>query len=234
MDKMTSYLDVDLYDFKILFKINFLRNPTINKETIKIIIDNAEQFYSKRGENVAYKTNSSLTPNNILNNNKYQTENYAQNIFNEKENHINNKHNININASTIINPGNTEQDTFQKYVTINDIIGEKCDLNLDILNLFFENYDQSKTSKKTMGSIKSYGVNTYQGIVRNYNEDRVSIIINMNKPKNFLKKWPKISFFGMMDMGGKGVLNFSEIIYTNIYAKMIIFQKISPRRLNTE
>ena len=35
-----------------------------------------------------------------------------------------------------------------------------------------------------MGSIKSYGVNTYQGIVRNYNEDRVSIIINMNKLSN--------------------------------------------------
>ena len=39
-----------------------------------------------------------------------------------------------------------------------------------------------------MGLIKSYGVNTYQGIVRNYNEDRVSIIINMNKPYNFMKK----------------------------------------------
>ena len=164
-------------------------------------------------------SNSSLTPNStIRNNNQFQSEkNYAQNLFNEKENHnTNNKHNININTSTIINPGNTaEQNMFQKFVTINDIIGEKCNLNLDILNLYFENYEQSKTSKKTMGSIKSYGVNTFQGIVRNYNEDRVSIIINMNKPKNFLKKWPKISFFGIYDgHGGEGC---SEFLRDNLH-----------------
>ena len=185
-----------------------------NKETNKINyqykkISNTHKFNG-------ISSNSSLTPNNILNNNKYQTENYAQNIFNEKENHINNKTNININASTIINPGNNnDKDTFQKYITINDIIGEKCELNLDILKLFFENYDQSKTSKKPMGSIKSYGVNTFQGIVRNYNEDRVSIIINMNKPKNFLKKWPKISFFGIYDgHGGEGC---SEFLRDNLH-----------------
>ena len=28
-----------------------------------------------------------------------------------------------------------------------------------------------------------YGVNTYKGIIRNYNEDRVSIIVNAKKPK---------------------------------------------------
>ena len=51
-----------------------------------------------------------------------------------------------------------------------------------------------------MGIVKIYGVNTYQGIYLNYNEDRVSVIINMNKPKNFQKKkWPKISFFGIYD-----------------------------------
>ena len=185
-----------------------------NKETNKINyqykkISNTHKFNG-------ISSNSSLTPNNILNNNKYQTENYAQNIFNEKENHINNKTNININASTIINPGNNnDKETFQKYITINDIIGEKCELNLDILKLFFENYDQSKTSKKPIGSIKSYGVNTFQGIVRNYNEDRVSIIINMNKPKNFLKKWPKISFFGIYDgHGGEGC---SEFLRDNLH-----------------
>ena len=185
-----------------------------NKETHKINyqykkISNTHKFNG-------ISSNSSLTPNNILNNNKYQPENYAQNIFNEKENHINNKQNININASTIINPGNNnDKDTYQKYITINDIIGEKCELNLDILKLIFENYDQSKTSKKSMGSIKSYGVNTYQGIVRNYNEDRVSIIINMNKPKNYLKKWPKISFFGIYDgHGGEGC---SEFLRDNLH-----------------
>ena len=117
---------------------------------------------------------------------------------------MNNKDNINIIASTIINIGNSEKGTFQKYVRINDIIGKKCELNLVILNLFFENYDHSQTSKNSIGPIKSYGVNTYQDIVCNYNEDKISIIINMNKLKNFLKKLRKFIFLEfMMDMGGR-------------------------------
>ena len=117
---------------------------------------------------------------------------------------MNNKDNINIIASTIINIGNSEKGTFQKYVRIKDIIGKKCELNLVILNLFFENYDHSQTSKNSIGSLKSYGVNTYQDIVCNYNEDKISIIINMNKLKNFLKKLRKFIFLEfMMDMGGR-------------------------------
>ena len=66
-----------------------------------------------------------------------------------------------------------------------------------------------------MGIIESYGVNTYQGIVRHYNEDRVSIIINMNKPKNYNKKWPKISFFGIYD--GHGGETCSEYLRDNLH-----------------
>ena len=46
-----------------------------------------------------------------------------------------------------------------------------------------------KISAKSFGLITSYAANTNQGIVRNYNEDRVSIIININininKPKYY-------------------------------------------------
>ena len=90
-----------------------------------------------------------------------------------------------------------------QIVEINDLIGEKCDLDLEILDLPFNNFDQGKTSSKSMGIIRAYGANTYQGLVRNYNEDRVSIIINMNKPQNYNKKyWPKTSFFGIYDGHG--------------------------------
>ena len=81
-----------------------------------------------------------------------------------------------------------------QIIEINDIIGEKCDLDLEILQIPFNNFDRAKTSSKTMGNIKAYAANTYQGLVRNYNEDRVSIIINMTRPENYTKKyWPKIS-----------------------------------------
>lgn len=53
--------------------------------------------------------------------------------------------------------------------------------------------------------ITAYGANTNQGIVRNYNEDRVAIILNIMKPKSKESKieyWPKCSFFGIYDGHG--------------------------------
>ena len=164
----------------------------------KKIINN--QKYNKHSSNEPSLPLNSKVNNHLLE--KYFNENnYANNLFNETENN-----NFSLN----------KQINNQEYITINEIIGEKCEINLDILRLFFNNFDQSKTSRKNMGVIKSYGVNTYQGIVRNYNEDRVSIIINMNKPKNFTKnRWPKISFFGIYDgHGGEGC---SEYLRDNLH-----------------
>ena len=45
--------------------------------------------------------------------------------------------------------------------SINDLLGEKCDIDLDILSINFTNYEPSKTSSKTMGVVKAYGANTY-------------------------------------------------------------------------
>ena len=111
-----------------------------------------------------------------------------------------------------------------QIIEINDIIGEKCDLDLEILQIPFNNFDRAKTSSKTMGNIKAYAANTYQGLVRNYNEDRVSIIINMTRPENYTKKyWPKISFFGIYDgHGGSKCADFlrdslHKIIFSNEY-----------------
>lgn len=37
---------------------------------------------------------------------------------------------------------------------------------------------------KENGYVVAYGANTNQGIVRDYNEDRVSIILNVRKPES--------------------------------------------------
>ena len=51
--------------------------------------------------------------------------------------------------------------------------------------------------------VKAYAVNTNQGIVRNYNEDRVSIILNIMKPIDRQDEyWPRCSFFGVYDGHG--------------------------------
>jgi protein phosphatase 2C family protein 2/3 len=78
-----------------------------------------------------------------------------------------------------------------------DIPLELCNLDLD-----FPEYETSKCSNKQVGIIKSYAVNTYQGLIRNYNEDRVAIILNIAKPADFKGNWPRCSFFGVYDGHG--------------------------------
>ena len=132
----------------------------------------------------------------------------ANNIFSVKDN-VSNK---------MIKNYNTDKTNEKKngYITINDILGTKCILNIDILRYFYFNYEPSKTSKKKMGIIKSYAVNTYQGTIRNYNEDRVSIMVNMNKPRGYYKKyWPRVSFFGIYD--GHGGETCSEFLRDNLH-----------------
>ena len=49
------------------------------------------------------------------------------------------------------------------------------------------------------------------GLCRNYNEDRVAIILNIMKPKQkvFDGQWPKCSFFGVYDgHGGNACADF--------------------------
>ncbi|MCL0138070.1 hypothetical protein M2T37_27710, partial [Klebsiella pneumoniae] len=48
-------------------------------------------------------------------------------------------------------------------------------------NEHIPSFEGAKTSKKDNGFIKSYAVNTHHGIARSYNEDRVSITLNIKK-----------------------------------------------------
>ena len=65
------------------------------------------------------------------------------------------------------------------------------------------NQEPTKFSVKKNGVVKAYAANTNQGIVRHYNEDRVSIILNIMKPNNRGEEnWPKCSFFGVYDGHG--------------------------------
>eukprot|EP00357_Protocruzia_adherens_P027163 CAMPEP_0114995738 /NCGR_PEP_ID=MMETSP0216-20121206/13908_1 /TAXON_ID=223996 /ORGANISM="Protocruzia adherens, Strain Boccale" /LENGTH=676 /DNA_ID=CAMNT_0002359837 /DNA_START=319 /DNA_END=2349 /DNA_ORIENTATION=+ len=72
------------------------------------------------------------------------------------------------------------------------------------------NHEPTKCSLKKSGLVSAYAANTNQGIVRNYNEDRVSIILNIMKPANkSSENWPKCSFFGVYDgHGGPACADF--------------------------
>lgn len=75
---------------------------------------------------------------------------------------------------------------------------------------FIPKLDPPRTSTASFHVIKSYSVNTCKGLVRAYNEDRVSIILNMLKPEDKkCKKWPVCSFFGVFDgHGGSACSDF--------------------------
>lgn len=76
-------------------------------------------------------------------------------------------------------------------------------LTLNTLKQSFAGYETSKFSSKSIGNIKAYAANTHQGTVRNYNEDRVSIILNIVKPQSYTGEyWPKCSIFGVYDGHG--------------------------------
>eukprot|EP00826_Nyctotherus_ovalis_P061614 TRINITY_DN8786_c0_g6_i1.p1 TRINITY_DN8786_c0_g6~~TRINITY_DN8786_c0_g6_i1.p1 ORF type:complete len:227 (-),score=10.42 TRINITY_DN8786_c0_g6_i1:1077-1757(-) len=59
------------------------------------------------------------------------------------------------------------------------------------------------SSTRKHSATEAYFAATHQGLVRSYNEDRVSIVLNVEKP--FTKAathWPAVSFFGLYDGHG--------------------------------
>lgn len=83
--------------------------------------------------------------------------------------------------------------------------------------------EPTKTSNKSTGIVRAYAANTNQGLVRNYNEDRVSIITNLLPPKSRKdidsSKWPRCSFFGIYD--GHGGAMCADFLRDNLHTFVI-------------
>ena len=131
-----------------------------------------------------------------------------------------NKKNKNYLNDYYYNQENQNINKAQNMLTLGDIFAEenKRDINLDILDVPFDNFFPGKVSKKGYGPVKAYAANTNQGIARNYNEDRVSIIINIiksisNKCKE-KKNWPKASYFSIFD--GHGGNKCADFLKNNL------------------
>mgnify|MGYP000899852545 CR=1 FL=1 len=74
----------------------------------------------------------------------------------------------------------------------------------------------SEKPTKSTGIVKAFGANTNNGIVRTYNEDKVSIILNIIKPATLdSEQWPKCSFFGVYD--GHGGAACADFLRDNLY-----------------
>jgi len=78
----------------------------------------------------------------------------------------------------------------------------------------YPDYPEVKISPKCLGQVKSYAYNSYRGINKPKNEDRVVVINQIPKPtKTMHKIWPKMHFFGIFD--GHGGDNISEFLKKN-------------------
>ena len=182
----------------------------------------------KENDNISTQNMNNIN-NNIKSNDSslksdINTNIIANDLFSVKEN-------TNKNNNTKENLSKDKINALKSdHLSIYDLIGTKCNLNIDLLRYYFHNYEPSKTSKKKMGIIKSYGVNTFQGIVRDYNEDRVSIIVNMNKPRGYYKRiWPRVSFFGIYD--GHGGEACSEFLRDNLHDFIVHNNEFFPENI---
>lgn len=77
--------------------------------------------------------------------------------------------------------------------------------------------DVPKCSIKGHGVVAGYAANTHDGLVRNYNEDRVSIILNIMRPSSLPSQadWPNCSFFGVYD--GHGGARCADFLRDNLH-----------------
>ena len=70
--------------------------------------------------------------------------------------------------------------------------------------------NHTTASKKKNGKVVSFAANTSNGTIWEYNEDWVSIIMNINKPRDKpVDNWPDCHFFGIFDgHGGSACADF--------------------------
>lgn len=126
-------------------------------------------------------------------------------------NHINNINNSNSKNSNRKNANKTNLNFRTNYDNAKNFL-----VSHKVIFQPYRLYEDSKFSSKSYGSIISYGVNTFQGTIRNYNEDRVSIILNVIKPPSRKhEEWPKVSFFGIFD--GHGGTKCSDFLKENLH-----------------
>ena len=71
-------------------------------------------------------------------------------------------------------------------------------LSIKNLEYKFPGYKQVKYSHNEINEyIKCFAANTYKGLTKKHNTDKVSIILKISKPKNFKGTWPSTSFIGL-------------------------------------
>ena len=172
--------------------------------------NNIEHFEIKKPVSRSHEKKLILGNHNT--NKKIKNKNYLNDFYSQEE-------------TKNINKG-------KNMITVNDIFGEeiKREINVNIMEVPFDNFFPGKVSTKSYGPVKAYAANTNQGISRDYNEDRVSIIINLNQNLSNKckekKEWPKASYFSVFD--GHGGNKCADFLKNNLLT-LICENKFYPQ-----
>ena len=83
-------------------------------------------------------------------------------------------------------------------------------LSLKILSKVYDSYENALYSNKQIGPLRSYGYNTYQGLFKKTNEDKIIVVNQIKKSASTkLKEWPKFHILQYsMAIGEKDALHF--------------------------
>ena len=90
----------------------------------------------------------------------------------------------------------------------------------------YPDYSECLVSQKPLGLVKSFAYNSYKGLTKPDNEDRVIVVSPIPKPqKTIHRSWPKMSYFGVFD--GHGGQTCSELLKTS-FVNILIENKNFP------
>ena len=173
-----------LYNYNKNFNYNNYKNNDLTVNNIKVI------------NPVKINNNLQDINHNNINNNKSEsknknTSNFLQIVSNSSPSLKNNlMKNTNFNQ-------NYKKTNTSSFNNNNNLFS----LNY-LLKTKYSLYKDSKYSEKSFNLITAYGVNTYKGTVRNYNEDRISVVVNA-KQNTYQKlktdNSTKVSYFAIYD-----------------------------------
>jgi hypothetical protein len=98
--------------------------------------------------------------------------------------------------------------------------GRELPLSEQLRHVHIPNHVPARCSTRKSGVVYGFAANTNQGLIRNYNEDRVAIILNIIKPANRAhEQWPKCCFFGIYD--GHGGVSCADFLRDNLHQYVI-------------
>ena len=193
-----SLSNINYFPYKRNNNNNIFTNSISMNENNQMLKDIKKNYHKNKNMNMNKNNNTTTSLPKIkikrnpiqLNHKDYDKEKEINKIIKEKraisQRTINNNMNINNIKSKIILKLNENNN--------NEILLE------DILNEPYPFYHPPKYSENSFDKVISYGVNTYKGTVRQYNEDRVTILINATINKNNINNnLLKISLFSIYD-----------------------------------